>query len=220
MYEQYGSTFFYAYCYYPEIAYKMFQEDKTLSFIITNNCTVIEKMICEAGSNKLRNYTKSGFFLNIYKEKLKVAIYDYIIENKGYDYFINNFKGFFRKLFMRYTGENINFIEYVLSKEINEYDKEKVILMLKYRYNENEMSLTPIMYLMDRSNDRYPECILFVKKIFEIYPFAFEDKTYHPYNNNNKFVKAYHLAKIYNNKEMVLFIEILINSCPLKIKYK
>ncbi len=220
-YYYYGSTFFYAYHHYPTIAYKMFKYDKNLVFIMKNeeNNTIMHKIIKENEYYYPKNkyyYNKNDIFLNLTKEKLKIFIYNYIIEKEGFDFFINHYPNFIDSLFGfgLSNGKNLNFIEYVLNKKLNDL---KFNLLLTYQ--ENKDNETPLMKLIIPSK-RYNECMAFAKKIIELCPETLNQDIIHPIYEEKKNVKTYNLAKIYKNKEFCNLIDTIVYTNQLKIKYK
>lgn len=218
-YRKFGSTFFYAYCHYPKVAYKMFEQDKNIAFIETNEVksTIIHRILRDSDSKDRFMY---GLFLDVYKEKLKIKIYDHIIETEGFDYFIKKVPNFFTLLFSfgLTLGRNINFIDYILNKEINKdiIHHSKINELLKYQSEDKTYS---VLIRLITPSHRHKECIDFAKKIMELCPKTVEQKVHHQCNNK-KMMTAYEIAKMFEHDDFAECIETFVKTYHPHLKYK
>ncbi len=109
--KNYIPTFFYAYRNYPKIAYQMLQINHHISSIIHHDKSIFHVIINDS--------ILLGMFMDIYKEKMKIFVYDYIIRKFDFDFLLQYIPDFFILLFHNYHITNKNFIEYILDKENN-----------------------------------------------------------------------------------------------------
>ncbi len=191
----------------------MFHYNKDLAFIIDKDkhC-IIDHIIYDA---LFGDFTKYGEQLNPYKEKLKIEIYDHIIDTHGFDFFIEHFPNLFSKLFYNYNGRNFNFAQHILNKDINK-NNVKFNTLIRYQYNDK--SQTPIMSLRAQRLPIKNQFNFFIKKIIELYPLVLEDGSYGVFHG--KYIKAYHIFEYIRDNEIIKFIDTFVKINKLELNYK